>query len=332
MNADADRPTGRDIVVVGASAGGVEATQQLASHLPADLGASVFVALHVPPAGKSVLPHIIERSGSLPATHAVDGEPIEHTRVYVAPPDHHLELVPGFVRLTRTPPQNGHRPAIDRLFTSAADAYGSRVTAVILSGALDDGSVGLSDVDNAGGAALVQDPAEALYPDMPLSASLYVPSAQVMSIPELAARIVELTQEPPPLRAPVAPSVDRSWAELAGEEHDPAGIFTCPECNGPLLEDERDGVLKFRCRVGHVYSAESLAAAQGQGVEEALWTALRALEERIELAGRLSRRFAMRGRHVTAARYERRARDARQQAETLRTALEQFADAAAETA
>ena len=331
MTADADPPTGRDIVVVGASAGGVEATQQLASRLPADLDASVFVVLHVPAAGKSVLPHIIERSGQLPATHAVDGESIESGRIYVAPPDHHLEVVPGFIRLSRTPPQNGHRPAIDRLFTSAADAYGPRVTAVILSGALDDGSLGLSDVARAGGAALVQDPAEALYPDMPLSASLYVPAAEVLPVPGLAERIVELAREAPPPR-PAVESEDRDWPELASEEHDAASIFTCPECSGPLLEDERDGVLKFRCRVGHVYSAESLAAAQGRGVEEALWTALRALEERTEMAARLARRFAMRGRHVTAARYERRAYDARQQAETIRTALEQFADAAAETA
>jgi CheB methylesterase len=161
------------------------------------------------------------------------------------------------VRLSRTPPQNGHRPAIDRLFTSAAEAYGPRVTAVILSGALDDGSLGLWDVENAGGAALVQDPAEALYPDMPLSASLYVPSAQVLALSDLAARIVELTQEPPQVRSPVAEPRERPWSDLAAEAHDAASIFTCPECNGPLLEDERDGVLKFRCRVGHVYSAES---------------------------------------------------------------------------
>jgi two-component system chemotaxis response regulator CheB len=332
VNIDAEPPNGRDIVVIGASAGGVEATQRLARGLTPDLDAAVFVVLHVPAAGKSVLPHIIERSGSLPAVHASEGDPIEHGRIYVAPPDHHLEIVPGFVRLSRTPPQNGHRPAIDRLFTSAAEAYGRRVTAVILSGALDDGSLGLSEIVRAGGAALVQEPGEALYPDMPTSASLYVPSAEVMPVDDLARRIVELTKTPPPQRLSPVDLPDRDWGELAGDDQSASSIFTCPECSGPLLEDDRDGILKFRCRVGHVYSAESLAAAQGQGVEEALWTALRALEERAELADRLGRRFAMRGRHVTAARYERRSSDARRQADTLRTALEQFADAAAETA
>jgi len=134
----------RDIVVVGASAGGVEALKSMAHDLPEDLPACVFVVLHLPPEGRSLLPEILSRAGPLPARHARDGERFEHGTLYVGPPDQHLELDVETIRLSRGPRENGYRPAVDRLFTTAAHVHRERVTGVILSGALDDGTVGLS--------------------------------------------------------------------------------------------------------------------------------------------------------------------------------------------
>src|SRR5207244_2427388 len=161
---------GRDIIVVGASAGGVEALATLVRGLPADLPAAVFVVLHVPPHGTSVLPQILTRAGRLPAKHAVDGEAIQAGRIYVAPPDHHLLVKPGYVRVAHGPRENGHRPAVDALFRTAARTYGHRVAGVVLTGVLDDGTAGLIAVKLRGGAALVQHPDDALYDGMPRSA------------------------------------------------------------------------------------------------------------------------------------------------------------------
>ena len=158
---------GHDIIVVGTSAGGVEALRQLVRYLPPGLPASLFVVCHIPPEGRSVLPEILSKNGPLLATHARDGEAIRPGHIFVAPPDYHLVVQPGRVHLSHGPRESHLRPAIDPLFRSAARAYGSRVGGVILTGALHDGVAGLLAVRAAGGAALVQDPDEALSPTMP---------------------------------------------------------------------------------------------------------------------------------------------------------------------
>jgi two-component system, chemotaxis family, protein-glutamate methylesterase/glutaminase len=194
---------GRDVVVVGASAGGVEALSQMVAPLPADLEAAVFVVLHLAPSGTSVLPSILTRRGNLPAVHAVDGASIEHGRIYVAPPDHHLLLEAETIRVVRGPRENGYRPAIDPLFRTAARTFGGRVIGVILSGVLDDGTIGLGTVKEHGGRTLVQDPADALYDGMPQSAIELVSPDTVLPAPELAAAIIEYTREQAPPVAPV---------------------------------------------------------------------------------------------------------------------------------
>src|SRR4051812_19930371 len=190
--ADGHAWVGRDIVVVGASAGGVEALKSMVGALPADLPAALFVVLHIPPVSTSVLPRILERAGSLRAVHAAHGAPIERGTIYVAPPDLHMRFADGHIELDRGPKENGHRPAVDPLFLSAAHVYGSRVTGVILSGVLDDGAAGLFAVARMGGAALVQSASDALYPTMPAAAMELVESAFVGTTAELAQEIVTL--------------------------------------------------------------------------------------------------------------------------------------------
>jgi len=185
--------TGYSIVVVGASAGGVQALQRFARALPADFAAPILVVLHASPTSRSYLPEILTRAGALPALHASDGQRVEPGHIHIAPPDAHLIVSDSVMTLAKGPPENGHRPAIDPLFRAAAAAYDSHVAGVILSGTRDDGAVGLNCVKEAGGATLVQDPDDALYPDMPRNAIAYVRPDYVQSVEELVDTLIRLT-------------------------------------------------------------------------------------------------------------------------------------------
>jgi two-component system chemotaxis response regulator CheB len=187
--------TGHDVVVVGASAGGVEALSRLVRDLPPDFRAAVFVVLHVPASGTSVLPAILDRHGSLHAAHAVDGEDVKPGRIYVAPPDRHVLVHGSSVRVERGPKENGARPAIDPLFRSAAASCGPRVVGVILSGTLADGAAGLAAVKLRGGATIVQDPRDALYPAMPRNAIVEVGPDSILTAAEIGPALVELTRD-----------------------------------------------------------------------------------------------------------------------------------------
>jgi len=186
----------RDVVVIGASAGGIKALQQLARALPAALPATIFVTVHFPEQASSALPRILARAGALLATHAVDGEMFERTRIYVAPPDSHLVLSPEGIRLGRGPREHGNRPAIDPMFRSAAIAFGRRVIGVVLTGTLDDGTSGLAEIKRCGGLAVVQDPADAEFSSMPQSAIDHVVVDRVVPIQLLGPTLVDLVTEP----------------------------------------------------------------------------------------------------------------------------------------
>jgi two-component system, chemotaxis family, protein-glutamate methylesterase/glutaminase len=317
------------IVVVGASAGGVEALADLAASLPGDLSAAVFVVLHLPATGTSALPEILHRHGPLPAAHVRDGEPIRPGRIYVAPPDHHVLLRTGHVHLSRGPREHGHRPAIDPLFRSAAREYSTRVIGLVLSGALDDGTAGLLAIKSRGGIAVVQDPADALYPGMPSNALEHVPVDHVLpatSMGELLARLVADPAEPPSDPAPTGMQVEVEMEGFSLEAFEgnhpgrPSG-FSCPDCNGVLWQI-RDGDLeRFRCRVGHAWSPEGLLTQQSEALEAALWVALRSLEERAALARRLAEPARQRGHSITATRFEEQAAEAQQAARLVRDLL-----------
>jgi two-component system chemotaxis response regulator CheB len=311
-----------DVVVVGASAGGVEALTNLTRALPVDFGAAVLVVLHVPSSG-SVLPDILDRAGPLRASHAEDGNPLEPGRIYVAPPNCHLVVEDGLLSLNRGPHENGHRPAIDPLFRTAAAAYGERATGVILSGALDDGTVGLLAIKEAGGTTLVQDPEEALYPSMPSSAIAYVRPDYILRVNDIADTLVRLTQASArrqPQEAVMTDPAPNPSAE--GAQPGELTPFSCPDCGGSLWEVGVGGVSSFRCRVGHAYTISSLVDRHAAAVERALWTAYRALEERAALSRRVARRLADGGRAESAARFERQAEASAVQAHELKQLLD----------
>jgi len=326
-----------DVVLLGASAGGVETLKRLVATFDATMDAAVFVVLHVSPDGTSVLPGILSRAGPFEARHVTGDAPIEHGCIYVAPPDHHLELEESGMRLSRAPTVNGHRPSIDRLFSTAADALGPRVIGVVLSGTLDDGTLGLRDIVRRGGSAIVQDPNEALFPAMPASAASYVPEALVLELAEIGPALLELTRgplrpEPQPMEELARWGTDQAPNPFASRQAQPGRLvgLTCPECNGAIWETEEDGILQFRCRIGHAYSAESFVALQRDALEKALLAALRALDERVALTMRLARRFGSRGKDAARARYARQAREMMAHADVIRSVLEELEPVVAE--
>ena len=322
----------RDLVVVGASAGGVEALQQLLRGLPPTFPAAVMVVLHMPPTGNSVLSTILQRASALPVRPAVDGAVLTPGTVTVSVPDRHLMLVGGRIILSRGPRENSHRPAVDVLFRSAARSAGPRVVAVVLSGALDDGTAGMIAVRARGGVGMAQDAADALYPSMPQHAAEIGGADHVVPVDkmgqvlaDLLAEEIDLSDAPPPsdlMHAETAmANLDPDELNEAERPGHPSG-FGCPTCHGALFSIVEGGMERFRCRVGHAWSPAALAAEQASALESALWMALRGLEERAALSLRMGERAEQRGHHITARTFRERHGEAQDAALVLRGLLQ----------
>jgi two-component system chemotaxis response regulator CheB len=303
----------------------------MARLLPADLPAAIFVVLHVPAHSPSHLPQILNRKGGLTALHPADGEAIRNGRIYIAPPDFHLLVGQGRIRLTRGPRENGHRPAVDPLFRAAARAFGPRVVGLVLSGTLDDGTAGLAAIKQRGGVTVVQDPDEALYPGMPRSALETVAIDHALPLARIAELLGRLAREPveDPEGLALSDGMEME-SQMAAfnmdaieDENRPGypSAFACPDCGGTLWELTDGDLIRFRCRVGHAWSANGLVAEQSESVETALWTALRALEERGALCTRVAERMSARGFDTSAARFRQQAVDSRKRAAILRQVL-----------
>ena len=279
----------KHVVVVGASAGGIEALRELVSGLPVDFPAPLCIVLHTSPEAPGILDSILSRSSRLPATNARDRERLEPGRIYLALPDCHLLVEPGRVRVTKGPRENRFRPAIDPLFRSAAQVFGPAAIGVILTGNLGDGTAGLWTIKQLGGTTIVQDPADALFPAMPRSALSHVRIDYVLPLAEIAPLLVALTSEevPAPAAVPLPESVEvevKIAKEVIPLDAGLEGIsepstFACPECHGVLMRLKDGGPIRFRCHTGHAYSIDSLAIAISEAIEEALWNTIRALEE-----------------------------------------------------
>jgi two-component system chemotaxis response regulator CheB len=305
-----------DLVVIGASAGGVETLRRVVADLPTDLPAAFCVVVHIAPGSPSALAKILSRGGPLPCRPAQDGATLRPGEILVAPPDRHLEVEDGHVRLTVGPRENGHRPAVDTLFRSASRAFDGRVIGVVLSGTRDDGSAGLAVIKSRGGGAIVQDPQEALYGGMPASALANVRVDAVVPSEQIAETVAAMVrgQDLPPGVGPHGPETDPP-----PEGEDLPTI--CPECGGVLTERSEAGMTQWECRVGHRYSPTSLVDAQAHDVEAALWAAVRVLEDRHILLERMASQLEARGQERSARSFRRRARDASEQAQLVRDAL-----------
>jgi two-component system chemotaxis response regulator CheB len=327
----------RDIVVVGFSAGGIEPLLRLVEALPADFPGAVFVVHHFPPQSVSALPNILQRASALDVVQAVDGDAIVPGRICVARSDQHLVLTGGRVRCTNGPREQGHRPAIDPLFRSAARTFGPRVVGVILSGTLDDGTVGLIEIKARGGLALVQEPEETAYPGMVMSALRNAAVDRVAPARELAAILDRVARDDELGPDPLPPGLRWDFAAGRGDTPDPSmggtaalrnpaalgrpSPMVCPECGGVLFEREQDDFLHFRCHVGHAFSEEAMFASQSRAVEGALWSAVRALEEKAELSRRLAEQAGHRGLRLAVTQFEGAAREAEHNSSILRRTL-----------
>lgn len=323
---------GHDIIVVGASAGGVEALTKLVRDLPASLPAAIFIVLHLPTTAMSAMPQILHRAGVLKVAEPKDKQVIEYGYIYVAPPNYHLLVKRGYIRLSQGPKENSHRPAVDPLFRTAARAYGRRVVGVILSGTLDDGSAGLVAVKSRGGVAVVQHPEDALFSGMPQNAIQHVENVDyVVPLSEIAGVLVQLAGEAvsggqdEPVSEEIEMECDAAEfdMQIIGSDENPGvpSNLACPTCGGTLWEQNNGNLLRFRCRVGHAWSEDSLQAEQAEALEEALWTALRALEESASLSRRMAKRARERNQERMALNYETQAQETHERATLIRDVL-----------
>ena len=312
------------IVVIGASAGGVDALLKLVATLPTDLPAAVFIVLHIGN-HKSELPWLLDRLGGLPARHAEDGDPIELGQIYVAPPDHHMVVQLGRISLTKGPRENWARPAIDPLFRSAADVYGPDVIGVILTGALNDGTAGLYQVVQAGGVSVVQDPADATNPSMPESALAHVVVDHCLPLAEIGPLLIGLIDERPHAAALPAQTLKerpQEDEEMAAEftQNMPVAV-TCPDCGGALRRRELGSLTQFACHIGHIYTAEVMLAAQFLTLERFIESAMRSLGERAELCRQMAEKSLPDGLAPKGFSWDAALREAHEQTEPLRELL-----------
>lgn len=274
------------IIVIGASLGGVAAVRAIAAALPSDFAAAVFVVLHIG-AHKSQLPWLLNQHGPLKAVHPNDRSPIQTGQIYLAPPDRHMVLERGMIRLTKGPRENWARPAIDPLFRSAARAYGPDVIGVILTGGLNDGTAGLYEIKQRGGTSIVQDPDDATEPSMPRSAMKYVAVDYCRPLDRIPALLTDLVATMEPARrvnVDELPSAGKRRQDMTAEyKLDQPVAITCPDCGGALRQTKLGTLSQFRCHIGHVYTAEVMMEAQFTALEGAFEATLRVLGERREL-------------------------------------------------
>lgn len=330
-----------DVIVIGASAGGLDAVKTVVKAFPNGLAASVFIVIHTSPEGPGLLAGILDRSGRLPAVTATSGMPFEHGHIYVAPPDSHLLVENGYMRLSHGPREHRFRPAIDPLFRTAARQFGRRVIGVVLSGNLGDGSHGLMLIKENGGIAIVQNPEEAIASSMPETALQRVDVDHVLPASEIGPAITDLVmnghdqsshrparKRPAHNRQRAATRAERPSAEEpdsdaleTGELPGPPSPFTCPDCGGTLWEFRNGELVRYRCHVGHGFTEQSLFVQQNGKVEDALWSALRAIEETIEFRKRMADRAQTRNLTAVMPSLERDLADYESQADALRELL-----------
>jgi two-component system chemotaxis response regulator CheB len=320
-----------DIIVIGASAGGLKAFETIVSQLPSNLPAAVFIVWHISPDYPSLLPEILAKFTPLRVKHASGKEPIRPGHIYVAPPDHHLLVEWGYVCLSRGPKENRFRPAIDVLFRSAAHSYGERVIGVVLSGSLDDGAAGLYAIKERGGIAVVQEPLDALHSSMPKAALQAVAVDYCVPSIEMGALLAHLVNKAIPVQEvnPVSKKMDIEVGIAREDNGLEMGImklgelspYTCPECHGVLLQLKEGSLLRFRCHTGHAYSLNTLLAEVTQSIEESLWDGIRTIEASEMLMLHTAKHLREMNEHEAADLLLQKAEDAKRRANLVRQAV-----------
>jgi len=322
----------KNIIVIGASAGGLEALKRLFSGISKAIDASIFIVWHMPSDVIGMVPRILGKLTPMVVANAIDNEPITLGRVYVAPPDRHLMIESGRVRVIRGPKENRFRPAIDPLFRSAAYAFGSRVIGIILSGALDDGAAGLWAIKEFGGTTIVQDPQDAEVAGMPESALRLVREVDYkITVGEMPKLLGELVLQPAPENhEPKNTQREKTRSELKVammEEHigkKPMGEltpYTCPECHG-VLSAIRDGeIARFRCHTGHAFSADTLLSILSDSIEGSIWNAIRGIEEVIFLLYNTGDHYAANNDPRNAGLYFKKAKEMEARAKYLKQSV-----------
>ena len=319
----------KDIIVVGASAGGVNALRSFVKFLPVDFTGSVFIVLHIPPFSETRLAWILSKAGPLKAVQPRDGEEIKQGMIYVAASDHHLLLESGKVIVKKGPKENRFRPSIDALFRSAAYIYGPRVVGIVLSGLLNDGTSGLWSIKRMGGTTIIQEPEDAEYPQMPKNVLEYVevdytiPAAEMgrlleTLITEKAQKKIKLSSdEMRLLKTEVIIATNDNAFEMGIIEMGELTPFTCPECHGSLVRLVEGNIIRFRCHTGHAFTASTLLADVTQSVEEMLWMGMRGMEEITMLLKNIEEHLKQLGHKEQAAIFADKAEDASHRARVI---------------
>ncbi len=332
-NKEAQKNPEQRLIVIGASSGGFEAIKTIVKNLPADFETPIFIVWHMSPDIRGIMPQVLNRENKIYTAHAYDKEPIEPHRIYIAPPDYHMLIEDGKVRVTRGPKENRFRPAVDPLFRSAAYACNSRVIGVILSGALDDGTAGLWAVKEYGGIAVVQDPSDAEVASMPESALREVNVDYCVPVAEMADLLVRLSKEPFKKMEAIKDEQTKKEIEIAAEAE---GIergelkfteltpYTCPECHGVLSRLHNDHIIRYRCHTGHAYSTETLMLSISEKIEDNLYSAIRGIDEIVMLMNHLGDHYAEANHPKLAAMYFQKAKEADDRSQLVRKVVKEY--------
>ncbi len=321
----------RDILAIGASAGGFDALRFLASQFASDLPASILITIHLSARFPSRLDELLTQVGPLKATFASGGETLAKGHIYIAPPGRHLLIEAGRLVTGKGPRENHSRPAIDPMLRSVGVCCAERAIGVVLTGTLSDGAAGLAELKQCGGLTVIQDPDDAAFRDMPEAALKRLKPDHVVALRALPALLAELVRQPAGERSPppahlkleveIAKNADGTMTEL--DQIGSRSVLTCPDCGGLMWEINKGGLLRYRCHVGHAYTAEPMDAAADEHLQVAMGTVLRAFKERVALTAQLQRDAAAGGRNAVAQVWGRKAQELEEQSAVLNSAVEE---------